>query len=154
MGEQSTFDVETFLHTEVQGEMETRYTPVPGGDYTSTIDDIEVRQAGDSVLLDVTHLLHEAELATTMGMERLTVRQGIFLDIEPNGALSLGPNKNVKLGRLREAVNQNGAGPWNFAMLKGAGPMTITVSQKPDKDDETIIYNRVDKTVALAQVAA
>ena len=152
MAEESTFDAQTFLNTEVEGEMETRYTPVPAAIYTSMIDDIAVREAGDSIVLDVTHvLINVDELQSNMGMERLTVRQGIFLDIEPNGAIALGPNKNVKLGRLREAVNQNG-GRWNFAMLKGAGPLLITVSTKPDKDDPTVIYNRVDKTLPMAEV--
>lgn len=145
----STFDPATFMNQETAGVMETRYTPVPADDYTSTIDDVVVREAGDSILLDVTHLLHAPELAEKMGMERLTVRQGIFLDISANGVLELGPNKNVKLGRLREAVGQNKPGPWNFAKLKGAGPMKISVSIKPDKEDATILYNRVERTLAL-----
>ena len=145
----STFDPQTFMAQETSGEMETRYTPVPAGDYTATIDDIAVREAGDSILLDVTHLIHDSELAEKMGMERLSVRQGIFLDIEPNGVIALGPNKNVKLGRLREAIGQNKPGSWNFQMLKGAGPLRISVSIKPDKDDTTILYNRVDKTLPL-----
>ena len=146
----STFDPQTFMAQETDGAMETRYTPVPADDYTATIDDVDVRDVGGGqVVLDVTHLIHDSELAEKMGMERLTVRQGIFLDIEPNGVIALGPNKNVKLGRLREAIGQNKPGSWNFQMLKGAGPLRIAVSIKPDKEDPTILYNRVDKTLPL-----
>ena len=114
------------------------------------IDDIAVREVTDAVRLDVTSkLLDVASLEETMGMDRLTVRQGLFLDIGANGAIAIGPNKNVKLGRLRDAVGQNKDCKWNFAMLKGAGPLKIAVSVKPDKDDPTIVYNRVDKTMAV-----
>ena len=148
---ESTFDPQTFLNVEVEGEMEVRYTPVPEGDYISTIDEIAVREVqGGSIVLDVTHLIHDEALAEKMGMDRLTVRQGIFLDIEPDGRIALGPNKNVRLGRLREAVGQNAPGPWNFQMLKGAGPLKIAVSISPDKEDETIKYNRVDRTLPNA----
>ena len=150
--ELSTFDPETFLTTEIVGEMETRYTPIPDGEYSSTIDEIAIRvidnDSGRSILLDVTHLIHDEELAENMGMERLTVRQGIWLDVSDNGAVELGPNKNVKLARLREAVGQNSGGPWNFNMLKGAGPLFVTVGHKVDDGDPTVIYNRIMKTSA------
>ena len=149
MSPNSTFDPSSFMAQETSGEMETRYTPVPADDYTSTIDAIDVREVGDSVVLDVTHLILDSELAKKMGMEQLLVRQGIFLDIEPGGAIAIGPNKNVKLGRLREAVGQNTSGPWSFQMLKGAGPLRISVSIKPDKEDPSVLYNRVDKTLPL-----
>lgn len=156
MVEESTFDPATFLASEVAGEMEINYTPVPAGDYVSMIDDITARQVttdrGTSIVLDVTHLIDNPEVAEKLGMERLTVRQGLFLDVEPNGAIALGPNKNVKLGRLRAAVGQNGAGPWNFAMLKGAGPLRLGISVVPDKKDPSIPRNQVDRTLPMAAI--
>ena len=150
---ESAFDPATFMNQETEGPMETRYTPLPEKDYTATIgdgeNDVVVRKAEDSILLDVTYVVHDAELAEKMGMERLSVRQGIFLDVGANGVIELGPNKNVKLGRLREALGQNKPGPWNFAMLRGAGPILISVTIKPDKDDPTVQYNRVVKTLPL-----
>lgn len=154
--EESTFDPQTFLNSEVAGVMETNYTPVPGNDYTATIDDIIAREVtterGTSIVLDILHLIHDEALKEKLGMERLIVRQGIFLDVGPRGEILLGPNKNVKLGRLRAAVGQNKAGPWNFGMLKGAGPLRITVSVGPDKKDPTIPRNNVDKTFAMPTV--
>ncbi len=156
MAEESTFDPATFLASETAGAMEVNYTPVPADDYTAMIDDITARQVttdrGTSIVLDVTHLIDNPALAEELGMERLTVRQGIFLDVEPNGAIALGPNKNVKLGRLRAAVGQNGAAPWNFAMLKGAGPLRLGVSVVPDKKDPTIPRNQVDRTLPMSAI--
>ena len=149
----SAFDPATFMNQETAGPMETRYTPVPEADYTATIggeeNDVVVRKAGDSILLDVTYIVHDEALAEKMGMSRLSVRQGIFLDVGGNGVIELGPNKNVKLGRLREAVGQNKPAPWNFAMLRGAGPLLLSVIIKPDETDPTVLYNRVTKTLAM-----
>ena len=39
MSDGTTFDPDLFMSQEVEGEMETKYTPVPDGDYISTIDD-------------------------------------------------------------------------------------------------------------------
>ena len=57
-----------------------------------------------------------------------------------------GSNKNVKLGRLREALGQNKNGQaWSFGMLKGAGP--IKVSIEPDKKNPED-YSRVVKVAS------
>lgn len=146
--EESAFDPETYMHTDVDGVMETKYTPVPEADYESSIDTIDIRKIttdrGAAIVLDVNHIINDPVLAEKMGMERLNVRQGIFLDVEPDGRIALGPNKNVKLGRLRAAVGQNSAKAWNFSMLEGAGPLMIAVSIDGD-------YNRVDRTTALGE---
>ena len=83
-------------------------------------------------------------------MERISVKQSLFLDIDGSGALAFGANKNVKLGKLREALGQNNPGQsWNIQMLAGAGPLRIKVGSRPDKNDSTIIYNDVKATAAL-----
>jgi hypothetical protein len=128
--------------------METTYTPVPEGEYLGAIDDIKIRKAKDSVICDVTWLIMDDQLKSSMNMDRITVRQSVFLDVEANGALQLGPNKNVALGRLRQALGQNGSGPWSFAQLKGAGPVKLTVGVRPDKDDPDKKYNDVKRITA------
>ncbi|MFQ5742011.1 MAG: hypothetical protein ACE5HV_00300 [Acidobacteriota bacterium] len=141
----STFDADTFMATEVEGAFETKYTPIPTANYTATIDSVLVRAAGDGVVLDVTCLIHDEELAAKLGLERITVRAGIWLDLDPRtGALLFGPNRNIKLGRLREAVGQNGPKPWSFKMLEGAGPLLIAVV--PDKSGD---YNDIKSYAKL-----
>jgi len=47
-------------------------------------------------------------------------RQTVWLDVDESGGLDFGRGKNVQLGRLRAAVNQNNAGePWQPNMLLG-----------------------------------
>ncbi len=150
MSETSTFDPDTFLSTSIEGALSTRIDPLPSDDYTATIDSIgQPRQVGESVVVDVVYIVHDEELASNMGLERLIVRQGLFLDVDASGGIAQGPNKNVQLGRLRAAVGQNGPEAWNFSMLQGAGPLRITVGQNPDKHDPSIIYNRVNKTMPM-----
>lgn len=151
----STFDPDTFMSAEVTGEMSTKFTPIPEGEYVATIDDIKIRAVKNGGrVLDVSWNIMDDNLKQTMNMEKIVVRQGIFLDVEPNGALSLGPNKNVRLGRLREGLGQNKPGqPWNFRMLKGAGPAKISVSQRSEQkegESEPVIYNDVLKVTPLA----
>lgn len=150
MGTETTFDTQVFEETAVEGEMETRYTPVPEGDYTAYIEGTKMRQNNDgSLLLDVNWKLVDEGLAESMGLEQVFVRQGIFLDVtEVDGVVTMetGPNKNIKLGRLREALGQNTGKPWSFKMLEGAGPALIHVTQRPDKKDSSVIYNDVQRT--------
>ena len=150
----SSFDADTFLNMSIDSSMEIRYTPVPKGDYTAHIDGIAVRKLpgeDGGVLLDVTYQVHDAAVEASLGLEKVLVRQGIFLDVEKNGALQLGPNKNIKLARLREALGQNNAGrSWKFSDLVGAGPLKISLEIEPDKKDPDTLYNRVTKTHPLS----
>lgn len=116
----STFDVNTFMGTQVQGANETKYTPVPErDDYLGVI----TKLAGDTInqqpVLRVTYMLDDQQAREITGMQEPTVEQTVWLDLE-NGALSFAPNKNVALGRLREAVGQNDpAKPWSPKDLHG-----------------------------------
>ena len=149
MSNSTTFDPNVFAETAVEGEMSTRFEPVEEGDYEAFIEKFEVREVNNGgVVLDVHWSITDEELKSKMNLENITIRQGIFLDIE-DGKLVIGPNKNIKLGRLREALGQNKSGkPWSFNDLTGAGPCTIHVTQRPDKNDPTVIYNDVGRVSA------
>lgn len=151
--ENSTFDPEVFMSTEVTESMATKFDPVDEGEFVASVEAFKVRAVKDAVVLDVLWLILDDALEAKMNMEKIIVRQGVFLDVEHDGRLMTGINKNVRLGRLREALGQNRPGqPWNFRMLKGAGPVKITVTQRastdPTKPDE--IYNDVVKVTPLS----
>jgi len=149
----TTFDPDVFLSTEVEGELSTTYLPVPEGEYVASIDDIKIKSPKGSVILEVLWDLQDNEVKEIMSMDKVVVRQSIFLDVEEEtGALSLGENKNVRLGRLRENLGQNTPGqPWSFLSLKGAGPVTVTVSQRPStkEGEDDVIYNDIIKVTPL-----
>lgn len=133
----SAFDPDTFLNQEVTGQNEVKYTPVPIGEYQAYIDDLSMDSYEDQPILIVHYALLSEELKATLGLEKPTVQDRIFLDMNEDGSLAFGINKNVRLGRTREAVNQNDPKKkWNFNMLRGAGPVMIMVDHKFNKAGE------------------
>ena len=145
----SVFDPDSFLNETVQGANATTFEPIPEGEYLAVVASgdkaVTVRQTEKgSVILDVTWEIQDAELAEQLGRQTLTVRQSVFLDMTEQNTLDRGKGKNVSLGRLRSALNQNDPNkPWAFGHLKGAGPAMIKVGQRMNPNDESIIYNDV-----------
>ncbi|KKN74519.1 hypothetical protein LCGC14_0389360 [marine sediment metagenome] len=147
----STFDAESFMSQAVDGEMETRYTPIPDNNYVAMLSDkLTLREVNDSPVVDVLYIIDDEELRAKMDVEELIVKQSLFTDVNDDGRIAFGTNKNVKLGRLRAALGQNVAGQtWNFQMLAGAGPVRIKVGHRPDKNDPTIVYNEVNAVASM-----
>lgn len=154
----TTFDPAVFENLVVEGANETKSTPVPEGDYAAIIDAVRVKsidiskgdRAGQTVpILEVTwHILDEdGKLGELLNRDKVTVRQDIWLDIV-NGGLAFGPNLNLALGRLREALDLNKPNkPFTFKMLEGQGPATITVGQRTQESSGDVFnqVNRVSK---------
>lgn len=112
-----TFDPATFLSQQVTGANDTKLVPIPVGNYTAVIEKVEPRpwvskkdpnMAG--MALDVIWSLDDAGVKKLLGRDKVTVKQGIMLEITESGQLDTGKGKNVGLGRLREAVGLNKPG--------------------------------------------
>ena len=136
----SAFDLDKFMEQSADVGS-TTFEPIPQGEYTAIIDDAVLRTAGDGVVLDVTFLLQDEAVKARLGRDKLSVKSGFFLDTTPNGGFDMSKGKNIKLNKLREAVDQNKPG-WKVPMLKGAGPLKVLVSLRPDKNSDAI-YNDV-----------
>lgn len=145
----SAFNPEAFMSGETEGAMETHYTPIPEGDYPAFIQDVKPKEVNDTPVLDVLFKVTDDKLAKDMDMEDVIVKASIFCDVDGKGNLQFGANKNVKLGKLREACGQNNAAKaWAPLMLVGGGPLIIRVTQRPDKNDSETIYNDVSRYTA------
>ena len=140
----STFDPDTFLGQETDQSMDTHFKPVPEGEYTAMIDTVVAKEVNDSPVLDITYVILDEAVKVEMNSERVSVRQSIFVEMEDDGRIALGDNKNVKLGKLREALGQN-SGIWSPRKLAGAGPVKIKTVNKPDKIDPETIYSNVQR---------
>lgn len=133
----STFNPDNFLNTSTTEANDTKYSPVPEGEYPASVKEIKPRSttSGKSIL-DVVWSIDDSSgtcFAVT-GMKDNTVRQSIFLDITDSGGLDVGKGKNVQLGKLREALRQNQAGKaWRPGDLIG-GVAKIKVSHRQDGD--------------------
>ena len=145
-----SFDKDTFLSSETTDALETTFTPVDEGDYNAFIDDVEVdvinTSNGQSPILRAIFAITDDEVKEKLGLDKPTVRLDAFLELNEEGGLALGKNKNVKLGRLRDSVDQNEAGEaWSPSMLRGAGPVTIKVGHRYNKETGEGPYAFVSK---------
>ena len=151
----SVFDPDTFMHQEVETQMETIFTPVNEGEYNAYIDTLEAstvntQDRGTVPVLYVTYAITDDEVKEELEMEKPTVRQMLWLDFdEQTGGLASGKNKNIKLGNIREAVGQNIDGqPWSPTQLIGAGPVVIKVGHRFNKETGEGPYADVQRVSA------
>ena len=156
MSDDSTFNADVFLTQETVGANDTKFDPVPENEYIGLIEKLVVRElkfddGRKQVVADLTWKIQaNDDLKAQMNMDEIRVRQSLFLDREPNGALSTGKNKNVSLGKLRDALGQNDpTRAWFLKMLEGAGPARIRTKNAPDKKNPDNIYSNVVAVAAL-----
>lgn len=150
----STFDPSLLEEQIITEEGATKSVPIPEGEYLALIEDYKFDAVGDkkSPVLNVFWILFNAEVQlASVGLTEGKVRQTIWLDLTDTGALAFGPNQNLGLNRLREALDMNRAGvPFSFAKLKGAGPVKVTIGHRPDRDDPETKYSEVKKVSKAA----
>jgi len=127
----SNFNAEAFMTTEIEGEMETEFTPIPEAEYRAVIKECKPDTTPKGkAYMEVIWIIDDQAVRDLIGMEEPTVRQTVWLDInETTGALDFGKNKNVGLGKLREALGQNTGGAWSASMLLGQ-PATVNVKHR------------------------
>lgn len=137
-----TFDPSTFLDTTTTEASSTSFAPIPEGDYPAIIcQDPEVRQwtsrkdpSKSGLVVDLLWEIEAPSVAADLGRDRLTVKQGVMLDLNDAGQLDTGKGRNIALGRLREAVGLNTPGqPFNFRMLTGKRA-TVKIAHRVDND--------------------
>lgn len=138
------------LMNEVVEANATRRDPLPVGETIAQITKMEftegtVKKAGPNFgkpwnRLDCTLEITDPEyLAQVPGTpEKVITNLGIMLELN-NGSIATGPNKNIKLGRLREATGTNGK---PLAMMEGAY-IRITIGQKAHPTEEGVVLDEV-----------
>ena len=116
------FNAEDFMSQTTEDEMDTHVIPIPENEYSPAIigkvaPSSGVSDKGPWACLDVFWGIENAELSNKLGREKLISKQRLFLDVDETGRLMVGTGQNVQLGRLREAVGQNGPRPWSPSRL-------------------------------------
>jgi hypothetical protein len=146
----SSFNPETFLFTETTNAFETETVPVPVGEWSAIIKSIKPRALSDGRgVLDVYWIVLDEEVKAELDMAEPMVRQSIWLDLDDNGNLADGKNKNVQLGQLRDAVSQNRKGqPWAPGMLINQ-MAKVKVSHSIDKRDNKTVQADVTGVTAI-----
>ena len=121
------FNPDQFLDMQIEGQNDTKVVPVPAGEYTAMIEEVKVRQwqgkadpSKSGLTLDIQWSIDDPSVKELLGRDKVTVKQGIMLDLTDAGGLDMGKGRNVGLGRLREALDLNQPGrPFSFTMLTG-----------------------------------
>lgn len=146
----TTFDPTTFMNQSIEGSNSTKITPCPVGEYLGIADKVDAVQwaSGDGtksglklvVLWDV----QDDNVRQLLSREKVLVPQDIMLDLTEEGNLDMGTGKNVRLGRLREALELNAPGePFSPGMIQGR-MATINVKHRPGKNPEDV-FAEVDR---------
>lgn len=129
------FSPDQFLDMQVTESNDTETLQVPVGEYTAVVGEVKVRpwQSKDDpskagMALDLSWEIDDQGVKDYMGRDKITVKQGIMLDLTESGGLDFGKGRNANLGRLREALNLNTPGaPFAFSMLAGrVGKVSVT----------------------------
>lgn len=140
------FDPASLLNSDL-GENSTRREPLPVGEPIAQITKIDIK-SGESAKgkwsrLDVTLEISDADYMATYvdgSQDKATTNLGIMLDMNSDGSgIAVGPNKNVRLGRLREACNANGK---PLSALVGQF-LRVNVVHKPAYNDPSQIADEI-----------
>lgn len=148
-------DFSHLLEQEVSEPNSTQFEQCPEGEYLARLDDFELAtaewedkktgQPRSAPTLRITwHILDEGVKAQ-LKLDPVKVQQDIFLDVdEATGSLSTDKNKNIMLGRIRQAVGLNEPGQsFSLNMLKGSSAATVRVAHVPDRNNAEIKRARV-----------
>lgn len=138
------FDPNQFLDMQTNEALDTKVVPCPVGEYLATAEKIEVNHGekdGKSwTMMNITWEIQDEGVKAFLARDKVTVRQGISLDITDAGSLDYGKGRNIGLGRLREALGQNSPGrPWTPSMIPG-NMAKVSVSHRIDKRDNETIF--------------
>jgi hypothetical protein len=147
------FNAEEFLNQSVEGSLDTKIDPLPEDDYRAVIDDVDARQGEKDgrawTMLIVKWKITDDEKLAAANRDGGMVSQTLMLDLDDSGKLDTSEQKNVRLGKLRDALGQNDGSPWSFGMLQGQSAI-LRIGHRPDKNDPETIYNDVKAVVPLS----
>ncbi len=116
----TSFNADAFMATEIEGELDTEFTPIPEAEYQALIKEVKPgTTTKGSTYMEVIWIIDNPEVRELLGMDEPTAKQTVWLDFNDAGALEFGKNKNVGLGRLRDALAQNTGSPWKPTDLLG-----------------------------------
>jgi hypothetical protein len=150
--DQTTFNEEEFLQTPVEEALSTVSLKIPPNDYKGMIAKPEHISMGftpkGSPVLEVWWTLDAPEVSEQIGKDTLMVRQTLYLDLTAAKRLDTSKGRNVQLGRLREALGQNGPGKWNYNDMVGV-PALVKTDLDPNKNVAGDFYEKVKGVSSL-----
>lgn len=148
------FDPNQFLDMPMTEANDTVALPVPEGEFVACVESVNIRPwakkddpSQGGLALDLIWAVDDQGVKETLGRDKVTVKQGIMLDLTPTGSMDMSKGKNISLGRLRDAVGLNEPGQaFSFSMLTGR-VAKVKVSHRINGEQ---IYAEVKAVLKLA----
>lgn len=142
-----TFDPDRFKATVINEPFETRVKPVPNGEYVGVIKDFVFGKQSEKggVPMNVIWEIDNQALRESLSRKVVTSRQTVWLNFDEVG--NLPRDQNQTLGRLRDALGQNGPEAWSPSMIIGKAGR-IKVAQRIDEKTGEVY----DDVVAVAKL--
>ena len=151
-------NAEEFLGMTTSGANSTRVIPIPEDEYVAIVDTDGIgladftykrgeREGQKGYRMTVRWAIDDPEGSIEKQIGRKPViTQSVMIDFTDEGGLDMGEGKNVRLGQLRDAVNQNEDGkPWQPAMLIGQQARIKVEHSIGDNGDILANVNRVTR---------
>lgn len=141
----STFDPNLVLNQPITGAMDTKFITVPPGEYVALVKDVKARsgtirngdRAGERYLaVDLLWQIDDPKVKEATGLDTNIVKQGLMIDLTPQNGIDLGKGKNVRLGRLRAALDMNRPDqPFTFEGFRGRIAKIAVTNRTDDRPD-------------------
>lgn len=158
------FNPQAFLNQTVHAPMATQITPCPEGEWQAIIStkipveewfgeaewkDKNSGQMKSQPTCKVPVEIVDSRAKELMNRENIVVSYDMFLDVDSNGHLDTGEDKNVRLGALRDALGQNEDSSWVFSKLYGAGPFVAKVVHTKDEKRDGQTFAKISRVAKL-----
>jgi len=153
----SNFNAEAFMNATFSEAHDIILAPCPAGEFVAQVASITPADGiigkGDNIgkpwaRLDVAYEIQDESVRQQLGRSKVTVRQGIMLDLTDAGGINMAKGSNIGLGRFREACGINQAG---FSLAQAVGrTVKVSVKHVPSFRDPSIIVAEVTGVAALA----
>jgi hypothetical protein len=141
------FDPSSLLDSALDAN-ETRRDPLPAGECVAQVVDISFadgisKKTGQpwnrlDAKLTIDDPSYLRDIPGNNG-QSVTTTLGIMLDLTDSGGIATGPNKNIRLGRFREACGVNGK---PLSSLVGQR-VRISIGHKPHPTDLEVVLDEI-----------
>lgn len=146
-----SFDPAVFLNQQFEGTNDTKITPCPVGEYPALADKVDAIKwqkkddpSVNGVKLRILWDIQDDSVRQLLGRDKVLAPQDVMLDLTETGELDMSAGKNVRLGRLREALDLNQPGqPFSFNAVQGRLAKVNVKHRTGDNPDD--IYAEVDR---------
>lgn len=124
------FNAESFLNQTIEAKLDTKRIPMPEGDHDELrVADIQLKSGskkedgGIWVMANIKLVNIDPNVAAEMKLgadAEPAIYWREFIDLDENGNIDVSDGKNIKLGKLRQALGQNNDDSWTMLDMKGA----------------------------------